>query len=99
MIQRISAVILGAYFIFIAAYIVMHPDLDYQTWRGLFAHPAMRVASLLALLSLLAHAWIGLWTVATDYIKCFYLRMSFYVIVFVVLVGLFLWGLTLFWGL
>jgi succinate dehydrogenase / fumarate reductase membrane anchor subunit len=67
-IQRVSAVILAVYLFFLVGYFIVHPGLDYATWRGLFACRAMRIFSVLALLSLMAHAWIGLWTIFTDYI-------------------------------
>lgn len=66
--QRISAVYLAVYFLFVFAYILLNPGLDYQQWSGLFGNLWMRVFSLIALIMVLAHAWIGLWAVLTDYV-------------------------------
>lgn len=63
--QRVTAVILLAYTITIAC--VVFSGTDYAAWRDLFDQTWMRIFSLLALLSVCAHAWIGLWTVFTDY--------------------------------
>lgn len=68
LLQRISAVILLAFTLFIASYLLANPDLQYEQWHGLFEGTAMRVFSLLALLSLVAHSWIGLWGITTDYL-------------------------------
>lgn len=34
--QRVSAVILALYTVFIVAYLLFNPNLDYYTWSGLF---------------------------------------------------------------
>jgi succinate dehydrogenase / fumarate reductase membrane anchor subunit len=68
LVQRISAVVLLAYVIFLVGYIVLADGLTYLEWRGLFAQTWMRVFSLFALVALIAHAWIGMWTIGTDYL-------------------------------
>ena len=67
-IQRLSAVVLTAYTVFIAAYLATHGGLDYDTWRGLFDQLWVRVFTLLALLATAAHSWIGLWGILNDYV-------------------------------
>ena len=67
-IQRVSAVVLLAYVIFLVGYVVMAGDLSYADWRGLFAQTWMRYFSLAALIALIAHAWVGMWTIGTDYL-------------------------------
>lgn len=68
LIQRLSAVILLAYTLFILYTLACTPDLGYEQWKALFSQTGVRIFSLLAILSLVAHAWIGLWSVTTDYI-------------------------------
>ncbi|HUH37278.1 MAG TPA: succinate dehydrogenase, hydrophobic membrane anchor protein [Spongiibacteraceae bacterium] len=67
LVQRVSAVVLLAYVIFIVA-VLMGGELQYAEWKALFAQTWVRVFSLGALLSLVLHAWIGLWSVSTDYL-------------------------------
>ncbi|MEY4641524.1 MAG: hypothetical protein RLZZ227_1518 [Pseudomonadota bacterium] len=67
-VQRITAVVLLAYVVFLVGYIIAADGLTYPEWRGLFAHTWMRVFSVVTLLSLAAHAWIGMWTIGTDYL-------------------------------
>jgi succinate dehydrogenase / fumarate reductase membrane anchor subunit len=64
--QRVSAVILLAYFLFVAA--VVLGGVDYASWKALYSQTWVRIFSLMALLSLGIHAWVGLWSVLTDYI-------------------------------
>jgi succinate dehydrogenase hydrophobic membrane anchor protein len=66
--RNVSAVVLAAYFIFLIGYVVAHPGIGYAQWHGLFANNWMRIFSLLALVALGAHAWVGMWTIATDYL-------------------------------
>ena len=66
LIQRVTSVILLAYFIFVA--FQLGGSVDYTSWRGLFDQTWVKVFTLLAALSLAAHSWIGLWSVFTDYL-------------------------------
>ena len=66
LIQRASALVLLTYFILIACQLL--GSVDYISWRGLFDQTWMKIFTLLAALSLAAHAWIGLWSVTTDYL-------------------------------
>lgn len=97
MVQRVSAYVLALYTLFLLGF-VLFTDLTYETWGGLFAQTWFRIFSLLALLSIGAHAWIGLWTVTTDYIKAamprFLVQAACGLTMFVYLV----WGVQILWG-
>jgi len=96
--QRVTAVILLAYTLFMLGFFLGTSSLDYLTWTGLFQSTWMRIFSLLALLSLAAHAWIGLWTVSTDYMKAIGVRLVFQAVVALALFAFVVWGVQLFWG-
>lgn len=105
LIQRVSAVIMAVYTVFIVAYIVITPELSFEQWQGLFGQLWMRVFTLMTLLSIVAHAWIGLWAVLTDYItermmggKALVLRLLAQVLLAVVAVTYTLWGVEIIWG-
>jgi succinate dehydrogenase / fumarate reductase, membrane anchor subunit len=98
MIQRVTAVIIGVYTLFLLGFILLQPQIDFATWHHLFAHPFMRAFTLLALLSLVAHAWIGLWTVITDYINDLVVRFLVEIIVILALITYFFWGMVILWG-
>ena len=99
LLQRFSAVVLMLYMLYLGAYIVLHPGLDYLQWHLLFASIAMRIVSFFIALSFMIHAWIGLWTISTDYLKCPYVRLGFQIGVAVLLLVYLLWSLILFWTL
>lgn len=105
LIQRVSAVVLAAYTVFIAAYILLTPELSYEQWQGLFGQLWMRVFTLMTLLSVVTHAWIGLWSVLTDYLterlmgfKATVMRLLAQMLLAVVAVTYTLWGVEIIWG-
>ncbi len=105
-IQRVSAVVLAAYTIFLVGFIVCTPELGYEQWKELFSQLWMRVFSLATLLSLAVHAWIGLWAVLTDYIttrlmgaKATALRVLCQLALGVVTLTYTVWGIEILWGL
>ena len=96
--QRISAVILSFYCFFLLGYLLQHHPIHYHHWHTLFTHEWMRIFSLAALLSLLLHAWIGLWTITTDYLKAEWLRRFAQLSILAMFVIHFLWGIAILWG-
>ncbi|UYM15387.1 succinate dehydrogenase, hydrophobic membrane anchor protein [Endozoicomonas euniceicola] len=106
MMQRLSAIVLAAYTLFIAGYILTTPELDYGQWHELFSQVWVRIFSFLALLSLIAHAWVGMWTIATDYLnsrafgeKSVLIRFPVQLICFIALFSYLVWGIQVIWGL
>ena len=106
LIQRVSAVIIGAWVLTLMISMLLHPTADHQQWQAIFEPLPMRLLSLLAVASLSAHGWIGLWTVGTDYLTVRQLGRSATVIhriyqaVCIALIALYLlWGLRIFWSI
>ncbi len=96
--QRITALYFAGYSLFVLGYLLCHPHLEYNTWKLLFQCVAFKTASLMALFALSLHAWIGIWTVTTDYLKCLALRMSVQTLVILALVAQFFSGFLIVWG-
>jgi succinate dehydrogenase / fumarate reductase membrane anchor subunit len=106
LVQRISAVVLLAYFVFLIVYVATNTDLSFSQWQNLFSHTWMRVFSLTALLSLCAHAWIGIWTISTDYFTSAVLgtaatviRLGFQLVCLLILISYFVWCVQILWSI
>lgn len=99
MVQRVTALVLAAYTVFMLAYLVCTPEATYEQWSGLFQQTWMRIFTLLAILSLAAHAWVGLWTISTDYLKSTGVRFIFQAVCGVVMFAYVVWGVQVIWGL
>ena len=104
--QRVSAVVMAAYTICLLGFILTTPELNYAVWKEFFDSLARRIFSLLTLLSVVGHAWIGLWAVLTDYItprmmggKATLLRVVIQLVLGVVMIVYIVWGIEIFWGL
>ena len=68
LVQRVSAIVLLAYSLFIFGVFVLYPELSFEQWSGIFSNNAVRLFSMMSVLALCGHAWIGMWTIATDYL-------------------------------
>jgi succinate dehydrogenase, hydrophobic membrane anchor protein len=104
--QRISAVVLAAYTVFIVVYLILNPGLDYAQWKALHSCLAMRLFNLAAIASIVAHAWIGLWAVLTDYVtvrlmgpKATALRILLQLGMILVTLAYAVWAIDILWGI
>lgn len=71
---RASAIVLALYSIFMMGFFIFTPEVTFEIWQGLFANLGMKIFTILAAISVLVHAWIGIWQVLTDYVKNIKLR-------------------------
>jgi succinate dehydrogenase / fumarate reductase membrane anchor subunit len=96
--QRMSAVFMVIYVVGLFSFFIMHPNVDYYDWHGLFAHIGVKIATIIVFLSLLVHAWVGMWTIFTDYVPCSTVRLVLHTIVFLALLSFFFAALLILWG-
>lgn len=98
LIQRVTAVFLIIYAIFMVSFLLYHPHLTYVEWSALFHNLLFKLATVTALIAISLHSWVGIWTVTTDYMKCTALRLTVQMLVLAWLLGQFLWCLMIVWG-
>ena len=103
LVQRVSAVIILAWFLCIGG--TLMGGVDYVQWKTMFDSTSMRVFTLLAILSLAAHAWIGMWAVGTDYLterlmgpRGNVLRLAYQIGCSLVIFVYVIWGIQILWG-
>jgi succinate dehydrogenase / fumarate reductase membrane anchor subunit len=97
LVQRVSAAIMAIYTVILFGVFIVHPPNTYVAWRSLFANGWMRAATLLFLLSLVAHAWVGMRDILMDYIKPTGLRLTLEVLVILTLVIYAAWSVQILW--
>ncbi|MDO4449655.1 MAG: succinate dehydrogenase, hydrophobic membrane anchor protein [Moraxella sp.] len=94
--QRISAVVLALYAVVLVGFFLFN-KVDYAMWHGFMMSLPMKLFSLVAIISLVFHAWVGMWTVFTDYIKSSGLRIVLQGAVIVAILAYLFWGVMIFW--
>lgn len=105
LLQRVSAVVITVYFLFLVCWLAGHKNLDFATWQGLNQLMCMKIFNTLTLAALVIHSWIGIWAVLTDYItvrllgsKATFLRLLLEIAAIGFLIVYALWGLAIVWG-
>ncbi len=106
LVQRVSAVVLASYVLFLTGWLVLGEPVTFGHWYSLFAHTGMRIFSLAALLALVAHSWVGMWTIAGDYLNARALgraagpaRFAFFGLCVALMFVYVVWGVQILWGL
>jgi succinate dehydrogenase / fumarate reductase membrane anchor subunit len=105
-VQRVTAVVLTLYTLCVVGFFLVNPDMTHTKLVGYFSSTPMLLFSTLMVLSTAAHAWIGMWTVGTDYIRDHYFgkhstafRMVYEGGCLLILFVYVVWALQLFWSL
>ena len=75
-IQRISAMYLLVFIVYMLGVFIFAPPGDYPQWRAFVAQPLVSLAILLFYLSLLLHAWVGIRDVLIDYVQSTVIRFT-----------------------
>ena len=70
--QRVSAAVLGLYGLCLGGFFAITPNVDHAALVGFLESLTMKAFTTLAVVALAMHAWIGMWTVGTDYIRRHY---------------------------
>jgi succinate dehydrogenase / fumarate reductase membrane anchor subunit len=97
-VQRVSALMMAVYSIGLVIYVVSNPELSFAEWHGIFAETWVKVATLLFVLALAFHAWIGMWTIFTDYVKNFVVRAVLSLATILMLTACFFWAFMILWS-
>lgn len=104
-VQRISAVVLAVYSVVLLGFFLIHGNVDFFEWSAFMTSLPMRLFSLVAIIALAGHAWVGMWTVFTDYIttgkmgsSAAGLRLVLQSLMIITILVFLFWGIMIFWG-
>lgn len=96
--QRFTALFLLSYILYLSLFIFLHQELmTFDLWSNFMQGFYMKVMTLIALLFLCIHAWIGCRTIATDYIKCTMSRVMLLGLYGFLLITCFVSGFVILW--
>ena len=95
--QRITAIYLLVYFVVLVGFFFTTHNINFGTWKDFALSTPMQIAHLFALLSLVAHAWLGIWIVLTDYVPHKFGRFVAMTLVAILLLSLLVWGMRVIW--
>lgn len=75
-IQRLTAIYLLFFFLFLLGYFAFFPPMSYEAWRDAMSGTVLIVTTSVFFIALLVHAWVGLRDVVMDYLKPLPLRLT-----------------------
>ena len=94
--QRVTSIVLTLWVLLVGVSALSGP-LSYDAWAALFAPLWMKVITLIALFSLLYHAWIGMRNIWMDYISPVWARLSLQTITVLCLIAYGVWSVQILW--
>ncbi|MDP2134199.1 MAG: succinate dehydrogenase, hydrophobic membrane anchor protein [Sulfuritalea sp.] len=97
--QRVTAVVMAAYTLIIAAAILGGIVGSREAWHAFMAHGFIRFLTFLFIISLCWHAWVGVRDIWMDYINSAAVRVILHVLTLLALVGYAGWAVQIIWRL
>ncbi len=91
-IQRLTAIYIGVFTVYLVAALIMSPPADYAAWKAWLSSPLLSVGMLLFIFTILMHAWIGVRDVLIDYVHPIAIRATVLGVVALSLVAMGLWA-------
>lgn len=98
LLQRITAVIMVLWTLFMLGLLVWCPPQSWTDWKQLFSGNFVRPLTLLFIGAVLYHAWIGVRDIWMDYIQSTALRLTLQSATALVLIFYFIWSVSILWG-
>jgi succinate dehydrogenase / fumarate reductase, membrane anchor subunit len=96
-IQRITAVVMVVFTVVLLVDYCVTGSATYEGWASLFSNQFMKLLTLLTLLSLFYHAWIGVRDIWMDYIKPVSIRLTLQVLTVLYLVACAAYAVQILW--
>ena len=98
LLQRVTAVVIAGYTLFVVACFLAGRPSSYQDLRNIFADGVVGIFTMLFLVAMLYHAWVGMRDILMDYVKPAGMRLLLQVAVAIVLVVYLIWSAAILLG-
>ncbi len=96
MLQRLTAVAMLIFLLYVGLHFLFVPNHSYEAWRAWARSPIVSICAAAFFGALLLHAWIGLRDVLMDYVKPLAVRTTVLTAVAIVLAAFGLWVVRIF---
>ena len=97
--QRATAVVMALFTLILLVQLVLPGPLGYDRWAGIFSAQWMKLLTLVVVLALSWHAWVGVRDIWMDYVKPVGVRLGLQVLTIVWLLGCTAWAVQVLWRL
>jgi succinate dehydrogenase / fumarate reductase membrane anchor subunit len=97
LLQRLTAVVITVFTLFLLLRLLFGGPLGYDGWAGMFASLPMKIVTLVTLVALYYHAWIGVRDIWMDYIKPTWVRLTLQTLTVLWLVVCTVWSVQILW--
>jgi succinate dehydrogenase / fumarate reductase, membrane anchor subunit len=98
LLQRLTAVVMLVYTVFMVAYIVWCAPQGYADYKAMLSGQFIRLFTMFFIVALLYHAWVGMRDIVMDYIKKTSQRLTLTTVVGAALVFYLIWSVSILWG-
>jgi succinate dehydrogenase / fumarate reductase, membrane anchor subunit len=98
LVQRVTAVVIAGYTIYLLGIALWNGGFDYTLWRALFADGLFKLVTFVFMLSVCWHAWIGARDIWMDYIKPVGVRLTLEVLTLLALAAYVGWTIQILWS-
>ena len=98
LVQRVSGALIAAFTLIVLLQVLFtQGPIGYDTWAGIFAPQWMKFLTLVTVVALAWHAWIGVRDIWMDYVKPTGIRLALHVFTIVWLLGCTGWAIQVLW--
>ena len=97
--QRVTAALMTLFTLVLLVQVLLPGPLGYDRWAGIFSSQWMKVLTLVLIVSLAWHAWVGMRDIWMDYVKPVGARLVLQVATIVWLIACAGWAVQVLWRL
>jgi succinate dehydrogenase / fumarate reductase membrane anchor subunit len=95
LLQRLTAIYLACFFVYLLVHFLLQPPHNFQEWHDWMTRPAMIIATALFFLAVLVHGWVGMRDVVLDYVHVISLRITILSLIALTLIASGVWTMRI----
>ncbi len=99
MAQRVTAVLMALFTVALIVQVLLPGPMGYQRWSAIFSSQWMKLLTLVVIVALAYHVWVGIRDVLMDYVRPLGLRLALQVSTMVWLLACAGWSVQVLWRL